>query len=266
VTGRLVVLPLGVGDAFSARWYSSAFAVGAIEAGGDATWILIDCPHPIRKMLVEGCASTPFDLDLPNIEAVVLTHLHGDHASGLESYGFFSHFALQQRARILTHPAVEKRLWANHLAAGMDHLLDAAGGSREMSQNDYFDISPLRPGLTTTVGPFSIDCRMTIHHVPTTALRISAFGRVFAFSADTSFDAELLAWLFEDADVVFHETNLGAHTPYEKLAALPPALRARMRLYHFPDFFDVDGSAIECLVPGRVVEVKPQPALAFALG
>ena len=37
---------LGCGDAFSALYYSSCLA---IEAGGRT--LLIDCPHPIRKIL-----------------------------------------------------------------------------------------------------------------------------------------------------------------------------------------------------------------------
>jgi hypothetical protein len=45
----------------------------------------------------------------------------------------------------------------------------------------------------------------------------------------TAFDPALIAWLGE-ADVVVHETNHGVHTPYGKLAALPVALRSRMRL------------------------------------
>jgi hypothetical protein len=45
------------------------------------------------------------------------------------------------------------------------------------------------------------------------------------------------------------------HTPYEKLAALPAWLRAKMRLTHLPDDFDADASAIEPLRQGRVYEV-----------
>ena len=36
------------------------------------------------------------------------------------------------------------------------------------------------------IGPFSIACRKTIHHVPTTALRISANGLTIGYSAFVS--------------------------------------------------------------------------------
>ncbi len=242
------VVPLGVGDAFSERWYSTSFA---IEAEG--ALVLVDCPHPIRKMLREARESSGLDLRLERAEAVVLTHLHADHASGLEGYGYFSHFALDRRARIAAHPAVIARAWDGSLAAGMERL-ETAEGLRAKRFEDYFEHVALDAAGAVQIGPFSIECRGTHHHVPTTALRIRAGGRCLGLSADTSFDRGLIDWLAE-ADLVVHETNLGTHTPYEDLAALPEALRRKMRLVHFPDAFDVAGSAIECLVQGRPYDV-----------
>ena len=95
---------------------------------------------------------------------------------------------------------------------------------------------------------------VTIHHIPTTAFRISAGGRTLGYSADTAWDPSLIEWLGA-ADLVFHETNHGVHTPYEKLAALPAATRAKMRLIHYPDEFALAESAIEPLIEGRFYEV-----------
>src|SRR3970282_1499137 len=50
--GGLSFVPLGVGDAFTAIYYTSCMA---LESGG--RWILVDCPHPIRKILREGGAA-----------------------------------------------------------------------------------------------------------------------------------------------------------------------------------------------------------------
>jgi ribonuclease BN (tRNA processing enzyme) len=236
--------------AFSALHYSSCLAVNA----GDA-WLLVDCPHPIRKIVREGstAAGAPFDLD--RVAAVALTHLHADHSSGLEGLGYFAHFALGGRAKLAAHPSVTARLWEGHLAAGMEQLLPAVGAEpRAMTLADYFDLVPLDEARPVTIGPFTLECRLTIHHVPTTALRIRAGGRVLGYSADTAFDPSLIAWLAE-ADLVIHETNYGVHTPYEKLAALPADLRARMRLIHYPDEFDVAGSVIEPLVERRLYAV-----------
>jgi ribonuclease BN (tRNA processing enzyme) len=247
----LSFVTLGVGDAFSALHYSSCLAVEA-----DGSWLLIDCPHPIRKILREAGEACGEDLDLDRFLGACITHLHADHASGIEGFGYFVHFVLQKKATLVAHPEVTKRLWDGHLAAGMECLMDPA--SRHVHAKgfaDYFEHVPLDESRAVRLGPFSIECRRTIHHIPTTALKIRAGGAVLGYSADTAFDPELIAWLSE-ADLIVHETNYGVHTPYEDLAKLPADLRARMRLIHYPDQFDISGSVIEALVQGRRYPVR----------
>jgi ribonuclease BN (tRNA processing enzyme) len=244
------ILPLGVGDAFTAIHYTSCVA---LEAEGQT--LLVDCPHPIRKILREGGAASGTELDLDAVAGVVLTHLHADHASGLEGYGYFSYFVLGRKAPLLLHPDVAERLWPGHLAAGMERLMSAADFSvQPKGLEDYFELLPLSTEQAVRFGPFSIECRLTVHHIPTTALRVRAAGRVLGLSSDTAFDPELIDWLAQ-ADLIVHETNYGVHTPYERLAALPAELRAKMRLIHYPDDFDLASSAIEPLRQGQRVSV-----------
>jgi ribonuclease BN (tRNA processing enzyme) len=248
------LLPLGVGDAFSGRYYSSCLAVHA-----DGAWLLIDCPHPIRKLMREASAlaqSAGVNLDIAQVTAVALTHLHADHCSGLEGFGFFSRFNLERRAILLAHPAVSARLWDGHLAGGMEVALQGPGvPAIERTLDEFFDVRPLACEEDVSVGPFRLRCRLTNHTVPTTGLCVEAAGRVLGYSADTAFDPVLISWL-ADADLIVHETNPGfLHTPYEQLAALPEALRNRMRLIHYPDDFDLDNSAIEPLRQGRYYSV-----------
>lgn len=226
----LRVLVLGVGDAFSAKHYSSSIA---LECDGE--WLLIDCPHPVRKMVHEASAAAGLKLDVGDIGAVALTHLHADHSSGLESYGYFLRFVHQRKATLLAHPAVTERLWSGHLAAGMEQLLPSVDATPHgMELADYFAPVALSESAPVSWGPFRIECRRTIHHIPTTAFRITAGGKTLGYSADTTFDPTLIEWL-SAADLIVHETNYGIHTPYAKLAALPSAVRAKMRLIHYPD-------------------------------
>lgn len=241
----LSFVPLGVGDAFSARWYSSCLLIAC-----GARRLLIDCPHPIRKMLREAQALASDAVDLDGIDAVVLTHLHGDHCSGLEAAAFFAKFALGRRLRLLAHPSVLERLWDDSLAAGMDRLVAPDGVSTRMRFEDYFDPVQLRFDSAVDEGPFRIECRPTVHHVPTTALRIRTEDAFFGYSADTAFDLDLIDWL-TPCDRFVHETNLGTHTPYERLARLPAEIRRKMRLIHFTDDFEAGSSVIEPLVQGR---------------
>ena len=248
--GDFRFLCLGVGDAHSARWYSSCLA---LESGG--TWLLIDCPHPIRKVLAEARAAAGEGPDVGDFAGVLLTHLHADHASGIEGYAFFNHFALRRPTVLLAHPEVEANLWEGHLRDSMGQLLPAPdAGPIHLGAADYFTHVPLDDRAPIPFGPFTIECRRTIHHIPTYALRIRAGGRLLGISADTAFDPGLIDWLAE-ADLIIHETNVGIHTPYADLAALPEGLRRRMRLIHYPDDFDMAASVIEPLIPGRMYHV-----------
>ena len=247
----VLLIPLGVGEAFTARYYTSCLVLGV-----DDTWLMIDCPHPVRKMLHEAStdAALASPLDLDRIYAVAVSHLHADHCCGLEDFGYFSFFALGRRAKLLMHPDASARLWDGLLAAGME-LVQTKPDEPSVRKHldDYFQLIDLDLSRPVKCGPFSIECRRTIHSVPTFAFRITAGDRVLGYSADTAYDPTLIAWL-DDADLIVHETttmiHTGVHTPYEKLAALPESLRSKMRLTHYPDDFDVNASVIEPTAPG----------------
>ncbi len=123
MTVRLI--PLGVGEAFTALHYTICLALGV-----DDTWLLVDCPHPVRKMLREASLAAGIPLDLDRISGVALSHLHADHCSGLEDYGFYSYYALGRRAAILRPPRgvgpalgrpARRRAWARCAAARARH-------------------------------------------------------------------------------------------------------------------------------------------------
>ncbi len=240
------LLTLGVGDAFSARFYSSCLALEA-----DRRWLLIDCPHPIRKMLREAGQQSGQSVDLDEVAGVVLTHLHADHCSGLETLGFYCRYVLGRRIRLLAHPLVASRLWDGHLAAGMQFSNQGAPSAPvERRFEDFFDWVPLDEAAPVACEAFRIRCHPTVHSVPTTAVIVEADTTSVGYSADTSFDPALIEWL-SAADLIVHEAGPGhMHTPYEQLLGLSSSLRARIRLIHYPDDFDIASSEIEPLSQG----------------
>jgi ribonuclease BN (tRNA processing enzyme) len=244
------LIPLGVGDAFSALHYTTSLALGV-----DDDWLLIDCPHPIRKMLREASLAAKVPLDLDRITGVLLSHLHADHCSGVEDYGYYSFFALGRRAPILMHADVSARLWDGVLSAGMGQFRIRPDEPPKLyTLDDYFELTTLSESAAISFGPFAIECRSTIHPIPTTAFRVKLGGRTVGFSADTAFDPTLIDWL-ADADLIVHEATHYAHsevhTPYVKLAGLPQTIRDKMRLIHYPDDFEASTSTIELLRQGR---------------
>lgn len=256
----LRLIPLGVGDAFSAVHYTTSFLLGH-----DDFWILLDCPHPIRKMLREATTAAGRVLDLPDIEAVLLSHLHADHSSGLEDFAYFSYYALKKRAKLLTHPEAAARVWDSQLAAGMDSGVE--GPERKVVHrafSEFFDLTVIPPDAPITFGPFRIESRPTLHAIPTCAYRITAGDLSLGFSADTAFDRGLIDWL-APCDLILHEgtdgPTGGVHTSVEELRALPDDLLRKVKLFHYRDAYDTSNPLPELLRQGHCYEVHSRQPL-----
>jgi ribonuclease BN (tRNA processing enzyme) len=250
VTEPFEVLVLGVGDAFSERWDSTSFV---LSAGGRNT--LVDIPAPPRKVIREASAAAGRPLRIDDIDDLILTHVHGDHCNGVECFGFYKLFVQKRRPRLWTIPEVSGPLWEHRLRAPMERLWNADfTASRDLALTDYFDLRHLAFGAVNTVNELRVEIHPGRHHVPVFGMRIGFAGRTWGYSCDTTYLPDMIEFL-AGCDLIFHETNYGAHTPYAKLAALPADVRGKMRLVHYPDDFDIAGSAIECAAAGRVYRV-----------
>lgn len=247
----LRLLCLGVGDAFSALHYSSCLA---LESGD--RWLLIDCPHPIRKIVREGAAAAKVKFDVSQIDAILLTHLHGDHVSGLECLGFYFRYILGRSLIVYTHPDVAQTLWRGVLSGSMEWVTERPGAApRHRSVDDFFELRLLRDNDETAIGPFRVACRRTIHSVPTFAMKCTAAGRRLGYSADTQFDPTLIDWL-ADAHLIIHEANSGfMHTNPDDLLTVRKPIRKKIQLIHCSDAFDGVGFPLPKLRQGTVMEV-----------
>ncbi len=245
------VIPLGTGNSFCRSRFHTSLLLAADEG-----LVLVDCPEPFFRMCHEAEQKSGRRVDPASILDIVLTHLHSDHCSGLESLGFWRRFAANGTAppRIHTVRAVGSALW-DRLAPAMAEAMIYPGGIRETyTLEDYYTLHQYEFGETFEAGGIKIETRQTQHFIPTFGFRATYAGRRFGYSCDTLFDREHIRFL-EPCDLIFHECDVGRmHTRLEELEALPAPLRAKIRLIHLSDDF-VGSSKLEAAEPGRVYRV-----------
>jgi ribonuclease BN (tRNA processing enzyme) len=239
-------LVVGTGDAFSTERYGSSCVVEAPKGH-----VLIDCPDQIGRALREAGDASGWKVSATSIDDIVVTHLHGDHCNGLESFGFVRWLEWRRSGRPLprlhTTSHAADRLW-QRLAPAMDQ-----GGTATLA--DYFELRVLPKSAPAEVAGLKVRHRMGRHTVPCCGFLLSDGTRTLGWSGDTTWDPGHVEWLSE-ADFVVHETSPApAHTPVEYLNALPAELRAKMALIHMPDDFEPSSTSLRLLQEGELVRV-----------
>jgi ribonuclease BN (tRNA processing enzyme) len=246
----LSFLILGIGDFFSKLYYHTHFVIFA-----DKFPLLVDCPDPLPKSLYEASQKSGIHISLDDIDHVILTHLHGDHANGLESLGFYNFFVRKTKPVIHTIPEVREEIWENKLKASMapktNKDFEKIG---EFRMEDFFRLKTLLPGKTHTIHGMKIRIRYTRHYIPCFGFKVNYKGRSLGYSSDTVFDPDHIEFL-SDCDLILHETNRGGHTKYKMLQSLPGKIREKIRLIHIYDEFDTRKSQIPVVEQGVLYHV-----------
>ena len=219
---------LGVGDAFSSANYNVSFII----QGENGFNLAIECPHPYLKILRDIRKINKKVPDISNINNFLITHLHSDHCSGLETLGFYKKSIENKKLGVAMG-------WNDHLKH-QDMLVPSMGETiidnkkQRISIYEYFNYSAI---LDLSIGPFTIKSRATDHYIPANAVLITENNKTLGFSGDTKFDLGLLEWL-DQADFILHETGPApGHTPLENLLTLPKHLKRKIRLIHYSDSF-----------------------------
>ena len=223
----LVVRVIGVGCSSSREHSSTSFV---LEYGGQK--LAIDCPHPIlHQVHVAGGG------DARLIDDWIITHIHADHASGLESLAFSRWYGAGKKTNVVGVREVLEALLQIHDVSALSTQTTITGELDPLRARDVYNAVLLRYDEPVQLGLFSVEIARATHVVPTTAIRVTApNGRSFAYSADTVFDSELLSWL-TSADVFAHDCAGGPiHASCDELLLKTPVQeRSRCLLVHRSD-------------------------------
>lgn len=221
----------GTGSAWSRKYGNSSALVESATEG--ATRLLIDCGHTVPGRLEET------GVNLRDIDAVFISHLHGDHVYGLEEWGFKNFLLWDVRPVLLIAEELADPLWANVLSGTMAQVCN-----RSCLLDDYFEVVRLQVGRPVTVGPLTLEIR-PVRHVPNAAsfgCRVNGEGLSVGFTCDSL--AGVDPWFYDGTDVVFHDCSFAppfaetVHAHYEELRRYREDWRNRTQLVHYSDEID----------------------------
>jgi ribonuclease BN (tRNA processing enzyme) len=219
---------VGCGDAFgSGGRYNTCFMLETAKAT-----LLVDCGASTMTAL------NAQKIDTNRIDAVVLSHLHGDHFGGLPFLLLHAQF-LAKREKPLTiagPPGTRERV---------DTLLEACFPKSKTGIKWRFawQVQEVAVGVATDVLGHSVTSTEVVHQSgsPSTALRIADGERTFAYSGDTEW-TDALTGVARDADLFICEcyayagSKMTGHMSWEILKPMLGDLRAkRIMLTHMND-------------------------------
>ena len=143
-----------------------------------------------------------FGVDPASVEAVALTHLHGDHFTGLVFFLLEARHVSKRREPFTVGgpPGVEQRLMS-----AMEVMFP---GSTEIGYPFPLTFVEMHAGEASMLGGARITPFEVVHPsgAPSHALRLELAGRVLAFSGDTEW-TEALIDVSRDADLFVCESQ-----------------------------------------------------------
>jgi ribonuclease BN (tRNA processing enzyme) len=197
---------VGSGDAFG----SGGRFQTCISVRGAGTHVLLDCG---ATSLV---AMRRLGLDPALVDAILVTHLHGDHFGGLPFFILDAQFQRRTRPLLVAGPPELRQ----RVLQAMEILFP---GSAQVERGFEVRFVELSERTVTEIGTVGVTGYAVPHASggPAYALRLTCAGKIVAYSGDTEWTDTLLE-VARDADLFiceayFYEKAIKNHLSYTTL-------------------------------------------------
>jgi len=216
---------LGTGGAFAKTYGNN----NALFAENGFT-LLVDCGITAPRALHE------MGIRLDEIDAILITHLHGDHVGGLEELTFRMKFQHGRKLRLILPQALAAPIWEHTLRGGLEYPED--GLTR---LEDFYDLTLLENRKPAALAPgFTVEAVPTRHIPGKPSFSLVIQEKLF-YSSDMVFDRPLLDELVRERGCryLLHECQFASpgvvHTTLDELLGLPLDLQEKIFLMHYGD-------------------------------
>ncbi len=219
----------------------SAFTVGVdnfhsnmLLVSDRGTNLLIDCGSDIRfSLYLTGFSYT-------DITDIYISHLHADHAGGLEYVGLNTKFDPScQRPNLYVSGDLASELWERTLSGGMRSVsgdifdLESFFKVHKVDHNGHFIWEGIQFDLIKVV---HVDNGYFV--IPSYGLFFEVEGVKVFLTTDAQLRLKEIGTLYEQADIIFQDCETSpfpsqVHAHYSHLLTLPAEIRGKMWLYHY---------------------------------
>lgn len=190
--------------------------------------MLIDCGYTIKHALhAQG-------LSFNEVDAVYISHVHGDHAYGLERLAYETRYKLNKKVKLFVHEYTLDVLWENTLKGSLGR-----NGEGSATIHDYFDVEVVTQGYFEFAGnEYRLIEMKHTPGMPTHGLLIN--DTVF-YTTDTSAIPEIIHEL--PFDVCLHDVTLTEYNPvhasvHSLIEQYPAEIRDKMYLMSYEDHWE----------------------------
>jgi len=190
--------------------------------------MLIDSGHTIKHALHAQ------EMSIADIDAIFITHVHGDHVFGLERIAYEAKFNYNKRIKLILHESIFNELWHETLKGSLSRI-----GEGSCTLEDYFDVELLTEHYFNLYKThFEL---VPVKHTPNKPTFGLIIDKKLFFSSDTTVIPDVI--LNSKFEYIFHDVTLTEFNPVhaplnELIKCYPLSIRKKMYLMSYQDNYE----------------------------
>lgn len=238
---------LGSGSAFvnAHENYQSNILIKNSET--DDKYLLFDCGMTINEAIELS------DIKLDDIDSIYISHLHADHAGGIEYVAFKTYFSTfpfgKNKPTLIGHTDILKDGWNKTWSGGLESIQ-----GQQNTLETYFNIVSHQDNEIFKFQGIEMHPIQTVHVVdnknivPSYGLMFDSQKNTVFISGDSQMAPNQMQTFYDKSTLIFHDCEFAeypgsVHAQFHELSRLSAGTKAKMWLYHY----SLNGKSLEDL-------------------